>query len=214
MQWVDYIVQAMEALGGYASYSDLYRKIREIRPEPFTPAWQASVRQIVESNSSDSNNFRGRDVFYSVNGIGSGIWGLRSYAQKTPEADDITEVDNSKYIARRVEQKVYRVLRDTEIARTIKKIHNNRCQICGHSISLPDGTYYSEAHHIMPLGRPHNGPDVPSNILCLCPNHHAVLDYGAARIDIRELTMDTNHSIDIKFIDYHNRIIFRRNSTE
>jgi len=37
---------------------------------------------------------------------------------------------------------------------------------------------YAEAAHIRPLGDPHNGPDTPDNILCLCPNHHVLFDHG------------------------------------
>jgi hypothetical protein len=207
MQWVDYIIQAMEELGGYASYTDLYRKIQEIRPEPFTEHWEASVRQIVESNSSDSHNFRGRNVFYSVNGIGSGIWGLHGYASETPKPDDIEET-SSEAPAKRIEQKTYRILRDTEISQSVKKIHSDHCQICGYAIRLPDGKHYSEAHHIKPLGKPHNGPDLPSNILCLCPNHHAELDYGVIAIDVNKLTLNEKHTIAPKFVDYHNNFIF------
>ncbi|MEO6750427.1 MAG: HNH endonuclease, partial [Chthoniobacteraceae bacterium] len=62
-----------------------------------------------------------------------------------------------------------RILRDTELARRVKSIHRSECQICGHTIQLPNGARYAEAHHIQPLGTPHNGPDILSNILCLCP---------------------------------------------
>ena len=36
-----------------------------------------------------------------------------------------------------------------------------------------------EGAHIRPLGAPHDGPDTPDNILCLCPNHHVLFDQGA-----------------------------------
>jgi len=38
-------------------------------------------------------------------------------------------------------------------------------------------------HHIRPLGRPHDGPDEPENILVLCPNHHTDFDYGRLTVD-------------------------------
>jgi hypothetical protein len=41
---------------------------------------------------------------------------------------------------------------------------------------------YAEAAHIRPLGAPHHGPDTPENILCLCPNHHVLLDHGGVGI--------------------------------
>jgi predicted restriction endonuclease len=71
------------------------------------------------------------------------------------------------------------------LARQLKLLYENRCQICGESITLPNGTRYSEAHHVRPLGRPHHGPDVAGNILVLCPNHHVMLDYGVIALERR-----------------------------
>jgi len=46
--------------------------------------------------------------------------------------------------------------------------------------------------------------DVIGNILCLCPNHHAELDYGVIRVAMADLDQVSQHSVDPKFIDYHN----------
>lgn len=107
----------------------------------------------------------------------------------------------------RVETTTYRILRDTELARQVKLLHKFRCQICGHTIVLPDGRYYAEAHHIRPLGTPHNGPDVIGNILCLCPNHHAELDYGVTTIELSTVRRTNEHSIDPSYVKYHNQVI-------
>ena len=53
---------------------------------------------------------------------------------------------------------------------------------CGERVSTPAGGY-AEAAHITPLGIPHNGPDQPSNLLCLCPNCHRRFDSLARYID-------------------------------
>ena len=37
--------------------------------------------------------------------------------------------------------------------------------------------------HIQGLGRPHNGPDIIENMLCLCPNHHDQFDNYSYHID-------------------------------
>lgn len=205
MQWVDYIIRAMQELGGYASYPQLYAKIEEIRRAPFTGQWQATVRRTIENHSSDSENFRpgSRDLFYSVGGIGSGIWGLRNYSPLTPAAPDVSEPT----LPERVKQEVYRVLRDTELARSIKQLHGYRCQICELAIRLPNGQLYAEAHHLKPLGSPHNGPDVPDNILCLCPNHHVQLDYGAISLKLSDLRTHPRHTIGLSYLEYHNRRI-------
>lgn len=73
---------------------------------------------------------------------------------------------------------VSRLVRDTAITRQIKILHGFRCQVCGERLATPGG-FYAEAAHIRPLGAPHHGPDVLSNVLCLCPNHHALFDFGS-----------------------------------
>ena len=107
----------------------------------------------------------------------------------------------------RVATTVYRILRDTELARRVKHLHNFECQICGHTLILPDGSRYAEAHHIRPLGQPHNGPDTHENILCLCPNHHAALDYRALPIDSATISNVSEHRLSAEHIDYHNCLI-------
>jgi hypothetical protein len=119
----------------------------------------------------------------------------------TPSAADIADIP-----ARRVETASYRILRDTELARLVKQLHNYQCQLCGHTITLPDGSQYAEAHHIQPLGSPHNGPDSIGNILCLCPNHHAELDYLVISLGLELLRGTHGHVVERKYIDYHNRI--------
>lgn len=109
----------------------------------------------------------------------------------------------------RVETTTYRILRDTYLARRVKRLHNFKCQVCGHTIRLSDGGYYAEGHHMKPLGGIHKGPDLMRNILCLCPNHHTELDYGARRIDLPVLRKAKGHPIDPQFVEYHNTKIFR-----
>jgi len=118
---------------------------------------------------------------------------------KTPIASDINDADQPE----RVMQETYRILRDTQLARDVKVANEFCCQICGEQLVLKDGSPYAEAHHIKPLGGEHNGPDVRENILCVCPNHHALLDYGAIKLDPMLLK-----GIERKYIDYHNEKIF------
>lgn len=76
---------------------------------------------------------------------------------------------------------IMRIVRDTAMSRHIKKLHDHRCQVCGTRLEGDAGPY-AEGAHIRPLGAPHNGPDTASNVLCLCPNHHVLFDYGAFTI--------------------------------
>ncbi|MEM7138172.1 MAG: hypothetical protein AAF500_16450 [Myxococcota bacterium] len=79
MTWRDDIVLALRNLGGSAGLSDIYAEVQQIRPHALSAEWQATVRNQIESWSSDSKNWRpGRaDLFFSVGGKGSGVWALR-----------------------------------------------------------------------------------------------------------------------------------------
>lgn len=105
----------------------------------------------------------------------------------------------------RTECTTLRIIRDTGLARAVKHLHAFRCQICGERLVLPDGGFYAEAHHIHPLGSPHNGPDEIENIICVCPNHHAALEYLTIRLTLNDLRTTRNHNIDPKFIAHHNK---------
>ena len=126
----------------------------------------------------------------------------RDHALVTPLATDIANAP-----ADRVKTTAYRILRDTELARSVKVLHDHQCQICGHCIELPDGSRYAEAHHIQPLGKPHNGPYVIGNILCVCPNHHAELDYRVTTLMLSALRHTADHPVEQKYVDYHNRLL-------
>ena len=72
------IVQALKNLGGTAYYSDIYIEYERISNAPLTAGKKAGIRKCIEDNSSDSSNYKGKnDTFYSVDGLGSGHWGLR-----------------------------------------------------------------------------------------------------------------------------------------
>ena len=109
----------------------------------------------------------------------------------------------------RSEITTHRIIRDTLLARRVKQLHNFKCQLCGHSIVLADGSRYAEAHHIQPLGEPHNGPDILETIVCLCPNHHVELDYGTKALALSELRAVQGHILAEKYIKYHNEHVRR-----
>lgn len=75
-----------------------------------------------------------------------------------------------------------RMVRDSALVRELKALYNDTCQICGIRIVIGPDRYYSEVHHIHPLGVKHDGPDTKSNAVVLCPNHHTAFDYGCIAI--------------------------------
>ena len=117
---------------------------------------------------------------------------------------------------------VSRIDRDTKLIKELKKLYENRCQICGKLIRLKDQDY-SEAHHLKPLGSPHEGPDDKANILILCPNHHVEFNYGSMAIDPKTLKLthidcgdeingkdliSHKHGLGEEYLRYHYEKIF------
>jgi putative restriction endonuclease len=113
-------------------------------------------------------------------------------------------------VPNRRQSTVTRVVRSTVVGEWVKRLHNFTCQICGTRLDTPVGAY-AETCHIKPLGRPHNGPDVPENILCLCPNCHVLLDEFAVWINDDQslgrqeglLRVTPKHAISSEFLQYH-----------
>ena len=112
-------------------------------------------------------------------------------------------------------------LRNTLLAADIKRKYDNTCQICKQRLELVEGTY-AEAHHVKPIGSPHNGPDREGNIVVVCPNHHVMFDRGALKIDPHTLTIShirrafeprtlyiaSWHRIDRRMLSYYMSNIF------
>jgi hypothetical protein len=121
--------------------------------------------------------------------------------ETVPEPPVAVDIENS---TDRAEVTTYRIIRDTLLARRVKQLHDYQCQLCDHTIILPDGSRYAEAHHVQPLGAPHNGPDILENIVCVCPNHHAELDYGARTLNQTDLRPAEGHSLGGRYLAYYN----------
>lgn len=77
MKWLEVVVEALRRLNGSAELREIYREIARFSARSLTRQFEATVRKTIESHSSDSENFKGEDIFYSVEGKGKGIWGLR-----------------------------------------------------------------------------------------------------------------------------------------
>ncbi len=101
----------------------------------------------------------------------------------------------------RTEVTISRIVRDTSFARMVRAMNDHRCQLCTTLIIGPDGLLYAEVHHIQPLGGEHRGPDAMENLICVCPNCHAMLDLGFVRLNPRKIKQrDSRHVIADRFI--------------
>jgi predicted restriction endonuclease len=108
-----------------------------------------------------------------------------------------------------------RLLRDSAEAKSLKRLYDYTCQVCQIRLAVGEQPY-AEAAHIRPLGKPHDGPDSKDNLLCLCPNHHVLLDLGAFSIsdklilipDGLQLSIHSTHRISVAHLKYHREQIF------
>jgi putative restriction endonuclease len=111
----------------------------------------------------------------------------------------------------------FRLLRDSRIPADVKKMYDFTCQICGIRLETLGGPY-AEGAHLLPLGGDANGPDHISNVLCLCPNHHVLLDHGAIFVNddwlvidgrgsvVAELRIHPEHNLELQYARLHRRM--------
>ncbi|GGK22107.1 hypothetical protein GCM10011583_62620 [Streptomyces camponoticapitis] len=137
---------------------------------------------------------------------------LNGSAEETAQAVDVERVFGP---AGRRHSKSSRLVRDAALARRVKELHGNQCQVCGVRLQYK-GSPYSQAAHIRGLGSPHDGPDELPNLLCLCPNHHILFDGLEIYIDAegivrwthggerpRPLRRRSPHPLDEEHLRYH-----------
>jgi putative restriction endonuclease len=110
-----------------------------------------------------------------------------------------------------------RTIRSTAVSSAVKKLYDDACQVCDTRLEVPGGSM-SEGAHVRALGKPHLGPDVPENVLCLCPNHHALFDNGGVYIKeefkvhnfegsyLGPLTRHSKHAIGLAYLRYHREL--------
>lgn len=134
-------------------------------------------------------------------GCREGIRKIPGYVRcSTGAANDINQPSHPE----RVEQRISRIIRDTAISSELKLLYEHQCQICGISLTIC-GRNYCEAHHIKPLGSPHDGDDNQNNLVCVCPNCHVMLDYAAIPIRL-DMLKCVKHGINQDNVDYHNAL--------
>lgn len=77
--WRSDILEALLSLGGAGTYDEIYAEVAA-RRTGLPKAWQEIIRRTIQEASTDSAAYRpgSEDLFYSVEGIGHGVWGLRA----------------------------------------------------------------------------------------------------------------------------------------
>ncbi|WP_412555635.1 hypothetical protein [Shimia sp. MIT1388] len=78
VRWVDDVQEALLRLGGKAALASIYAEVEKLRKQgnrSVPASLEATIRRTIEDHSSDSENFRGVDLFEQIS---RGVWGLRS----------------------------------------------------------------------------------------------------------------------------------------
>ncbi|MFF4816912.1 YDG/SRA domain-containing protein [Kitasatospora sp. NPDC001309] len=162
--------------------------------------------------------FRVVDYWHATGKSGFLVWRYRLEqlaADESPSREARLKEPVGQDAPTRLETIVQRIVRSTKVANHVKRAHKFTCQVCGIRLATRTGAY-AEAAHVRALGRPHNGPDVAANVLCLCPNHHALFDFGMLTIaddltitdhatgaEIGKLREAPSHRIDRAHLAYH-----------
>ncbi|MFT5527968.1 MAG: hypothetical protein ACI9HK_005954 [Pirellulaceae bacterium] len=111
----------------------------------------------------------------------------------------------------RIETVVSRIIRDSRKANELKALYEFKCQICGVALQYGEEKFYAEVHHLRPLGSPHDGADSNTNMMVLCPNHHALFDLAVPQflspttleINGERIQLTQKHRLAKTNIDYY-----------
>lgn len=166
---------------------------------------------IIQDNNEYINHtsFRRTKALSVKNGI-SNIQGYIKFTEDQKNLLKIANIFENTVIEEQVTRKLrqYELLqRNRKFIQTIKSLYDYTCQLCNTKLKIRNNLFYSEVHHIQPLGMPHNGPDIKENMICVCPNCHIKLDLGGIQINLDKLH-SSKHKINLKYVDYHNSKIF------
>lgn len=200
--WLTILIETYNELGGVANYQSVYpiaKRIRQERGGSWTAEAHATIRRTVEDNSKDSENFKGREVFYSVKGIGKGTWGLLPDYLREPTQIESEIVGVNLYseglegIIR--EARYLRKSRDPRLVESRKILDDFTCQACGYRKQVGEEKFIIDVHHVNPIGDM-AGPVITSidDLICLCPNCHRIAHTGQALpLPIEELKKLVRH---------------------
>lgn len=186
----DQIIEVMNLLGGHCYYKDLYSKIIELYPNCYDnysniSNWQSSIRATIERLSSDSKVFQEKeDLFYSIDGIGKGHWGLRNpvLSENTVDltADDEGFIEGKEILRKHIIRERNHALKIKAI-KNFKCNHNNKllCEICSFDFLEKYGEIgkdFIEAHHTKPISEmKENERTKIEDIVLLCSNCHSMI---------------------------------------
>ncbi|MCP3743789.1 HNH endonuclease [Paenibacillus sp. A3M_27_13] len=180
--WLEEIIEALNELGGEGTLQDIYTQIEDRKQMELTKAWKNTVRRTIYDNTKDSVGRR--DVFYSVEGKGNGIWGLKDF-EANKENIEITEDDTGFPEGKKKLRLHLSRERRPAVVREAKKIFKEKndgnlfCEICGFNFSSVYGELgedFIEGHHVIPVSELNEDHKTKvEDIAMVCSNCHRML---------------------------------------
>jgi putative restriction endonuclease len=196
----------------------LYNHYREGNPIRVSRGSNADSSYAPPSGYKYGGLYRIENVWSDIGRDGYKIWRYKFI--KLSNSEIITPTITSAppqglRVTQRTQVTTSRIIRSSAIGNYVKRLYDYTCQISGVQLDTPNGRY-AEACHIQPVGRPNNGSDDVSNVLCLSPNMHVLFDLGAISIN-DDLTLigiegilniRDEHDLSQEAIRYHRENIF------
>ena len=200
--WCGDVKLALKNLGGSAALKDIYTEVFKIRDGEVNTTYTRTIQRELEENSKDSQAFKkgNMNIFYSVNGIGKGVWGLVGEhigiskhneimieeMKNLIDQDDISTGYEKKVIIHRTGE-LQIIKTNPKLINQIKKDKNFTCEACGFNYEKIYGNYsdkknYIEAHHIEPKSIVKKKTDINKKLkrsakdfAILCANCHRMI---------------------------------------
>lgn len=178
------VAAALRSLGGQARPVEIADEIRRLFPGPHTSNLLQSVRARIQECSSDSHHWKKkRDLFYSVHGIGGGVWGLRDMDPLNPINRDGFVDSAETYMATEGAASLRTHLRRERskslIQRFKKQLKTFACSVCGFDFARTYGEVgygFIEAHHKVPIAQLEPGAKTRlEDLAAVCSNCHRML---------------------------------------
>lgn len=181
---VETVVAALRSLGGQARPVEIAVEVRRLFPGPHPSNLLQSVRARIQECSSDSAHWKKkRDLFYSVHGIGGGVWGLR-------EMDPLPSVNGDNFArpgepyaasegATSLRAHLRRERSKSLVERFKKQLATLCCSVCEFDFGRTYGEVgygFIEAHHKVPVSRlPPGALTRLEDLAAVCSNCHRML---------------------------------------
>ena len=197
------IIAALRILGGQGHLEDIYKVIAErnkLNAITTRKHWHGDVRANLQRYSSDSKNYLGKEnIFYSVEGLGGGIWGIRDINMlDAPETYDFIADGEYKNTVQKTfvegmkkQITVNSYERNLSLRQECIKLYGTDCKICTFNFEKYYGIRgrgFIEIHHLIPISDIKQNYSVSPNDLCpVCSNCHSIIHRFKPFLTIEEM---------------------------